>query len=95
MTWAQLVQNVAFNRAGGATTLANVCVALVSGSGTNPVPISQSHTTKATLAPCFVDNSADQSKRVQVSITFTDRIQAIFKTIPVTVTVKSVSRLEE
>jgi Flp pilus assembly protein TadG len=95
MNWAQLVQNVTLNRSGGATTLANICVALVSGSGTNPIPISQTHTTKSTLTPCFVDNSADQSKRVQVSVTFTDKIQAVFKTIPVTVTVKSVSRLEE
>ena len=94
-TWAQQVQHVAVSRAGGSITTANVCVALVEGPGTAPVPLSQTHTTKSTLAPCYIDNSADQGKRVQVVITFTDKIQAIVTNVPVTVTAKSTSKLEQ
>ncbi len=94
-TWAQQVQKVAVSRSGGAATTSTVCVALVQGPGSAPVPLSLAHTTKATLSPCYVDESADIGKRVQVVITFTDRIQAIVTQIPVAVTVKSIAKLEQ
>ncbi len=94
-TWAQQVQNVAVSRAGGAVTASNVCVALVAGPGSAPVPLSLAHTTKSTLSPCYVDNSADSDNRVQVVITFNDRIQAIITDIPVSVTAKSTAKLEQ
>ncbi|WP_421120545.1 TadE/TadG family type IV pilus assembly protein [Aquihabitans daechungensis] len=93
-TWAQQVQNVAVSRSSGAVTAANVCVALVTGPGTAPTPLSQAHTTNSTLSPCFVDNSADTGKRVQIMMTFTDRIQGVVLTVPVTVNARSVSKLE-
>jgi len=93
-TWAQQVQNVAVSRSGGAVTATSVCVALVTGPGTAPVPLSQSHTTNPSLTPCFVDNSADTGKRVQVLMTFTDQIQVIVMNVPVNVTARSVSKLE-
>ncbi len=94
-TWAQQVQSVAVSRAGGAVTASGVCVALVEGPGSAPVPLSLAHTTRTSLSPCYVDNSADVGKRVQVVITFNDRIQAIITDIPVTVTAKSTSKLEQ
>jgi Flp pilus assembly protein TadG len=94
-TWAQQVQSVAVSRSGGTVTAANVCVALVQGPGSAPVPMTQSHTTKTSLTPCYVDNSADEGKRVQVVITFSDKIEAIVTTVPVNVTARSTSKLEQ
>lgn len=94
-TWAQQVQSVAVSRAGGAVDASTVCVALVEGPGSAPVPLSADHTTNSTLTPCYVDNSADTGQRVQVVIRFTDKIQAVVTNIPVNVTAKSTSRLEQ
>lgn len=94
-TWAQQVQSVAVSRAGGAVTASTVCVALVEGPGSAPVPLSLAHTTQPSLTPCYIDNSADSGKRVQVVITFSDRIQAIITNIPVNVTAKSTAKLEQ
>ena len=94
-TWAQQVRSVALSRSGGSASAANICVALVEGPGSAPVPLSAAHTTKSTLAPCYVDNSVDTGKRVQVAITFSDRIEAVVTRIPVTVTSRSTSKLEQ
>jgi Flp pilus assembly protein TadG len=94
-TWAKQVQSVAVSRAGGSVQAANVCVALVEGPGSAPVPLSLTHTTKSTLAPCYVDQSADTGKRVQVVISFTDKIEAVALQVPVTVTSRSTSKLEQ
>lgn len=93
-TWAQQVQSVAVSRANGVVKNANVCVALVQGSGTAPVSLSAAHTTKGDSAPCYVDNSADSGKRVQVVITFADEIQAVIVTVPVNINAKATSRFE-
>lgn len=93
-TWAEQVRSVAVSRSDGAVTAADVCVALVEGPGTAPVPLSAAHTTNATVTPCYVDQSADVGRRVQVVITFTDTIEAIITRIPVSVTARSVARLE-
>ena len=94
-SWAQQVRSVAVSRASGSVPAANVCVALVEGPGTAPVPLSLSHTTKSTLTPCYIDQSADTGKRVQVVITFTDKIEAVVTRVPVTVTSRSTSKHEQ
>jgi Flp pilus assembly protein TadG len=93
-TWAQQVRSVAVSRASGTVTASNVCVALVSGSGTAPTAISSAHTTKGGTLPCYADQSADTGRRVQVVITFSDEIQAVLTRIPVNVTAKATSKLE-
>ncbi|HWJ61133.1 MAG TPA: TadE family protein [Acidimicrobiales bacterium] len=94
-TWAQQVRTATVNRAEGSVSAADVCVALVEGPGTAPVPLSLNHTTNTTLTPCYVDKSTDTGKRVQVVITFTDRIQAVVTNVPVKVTARSTSKLEQ
>ncbi|MGN6693180.1 MAG: TadE/TadG family type IV pilus assembly protein [Aquihabitans sp.] len=94
-TWAQQVRYATVNRSEGAVVEADVCVALVEGPGSAPVPLSLAHTTNATLTPCYVDQSADTGKRVQVVITFSDKIQAVVTNIPVNVTARSTSKLEQ
>ena len=93
-TWAQQVQDVAVSRSNGVVTATNVCVALVQGPGSAPVSLSTTHTTKGGTAPCYVDNSADSGRRVQVLITFSDKIQAVITTVPVNITAKATSRFE-
>jgi hypothetical protein len=94
-TWAEQVRHVTLSRAGGSATEANICVALVEGPGSAPVPLSAAHTTKSTLTPCYVDNSADSGRRVQVVITFTDKIEAVITQVPVSATARSTSKLEQ
>ncbi len=93
-TWAQQVQSVAVSRSDGAVTASNVCVALVVGPGSNPVALSTAHTTNGSMNPCYIDQSADVGRRVQVVITFSDTIEAVLTNIPVNVTARSTSRLE-
>jgi Flp pilus assembly protein TadG len=82
LDWAHLVQSIVFARADGdLTPSAQVCVALVSGSGsdfTPPAAIDASHTTAGGTTGCYVDNSADTGKRVQVKITQPDELNAVF-----------------
>lgn len=92
--WAQQVQSVAVSRSSGVATNANVCVALVQGSGSAPVPLSAAHTTRSSLSPCYIDGSADTGRRVQVVITFDDEIQAVVTTIPVQIKARATSRFE-
>jgi Flp pilus assembly protein TadG len=78
MNWAGLVQSIAISRSDGLLTASTVCVALVSGSGDNPVAVDANHTTAGGTAPCYVDNSNDTGTRVQVSGTRSDGIQFVF-----------------
>ena len=94
MTWAQLVQSLAVQRAGGDVATANVCVALVSGVGTAPTAVDSSHTTAGGTAPCYVDNSADDGLRVQVSLTRPDQIQLMVSTISINLVSHATSRYE-
>jgi Flp pilus assembly protein TadG len=94
-TWAQHVRHIAVQRSDGAVTAANVCVALVEGPGNNPRPLSLSHTTRATLAPCYIDDSADIGRRVQVQITYNDQIDAALFRVPVNSTTRTTSKLEQ
>jgi Flp pilus assembly protein TadG len=94
-SWAQQVQNVAVSRAGGDVAVGDVCVALVEGSGAAPAAIDATHTTAGGTSPCYVDNSADEGERVQVQITFSDSIDAIFVNVPVNATLRSTARFEQ
>mgnify|MGYP001068982220 CR=1 FL=1 len=94
-TWAQQVRSATVARSEGSVSATDVCVALVEGPGSAPVPLSLAHTTNATLAPCYVDQSVDNGKRVQVVVRFSDRIEAVVTQVPVTVTARSTSKLEQ
>jgi Flp pilus assembly protein TadG len=94
LTWAQLVRAVTAERSAGTVTTANICVALVSGPGTAPVVADTSFTTAGGTSPCYVDNSSDTGKRVQVSISLPDKIDAAVATFPVTLNAQALSRFE-
>lgn len=94
MTWAQLVQAIAVQRAGGDVTSAGVCVALVEGSGSAPSAVDSAHTTAGSTAPCYVDNSADDGLRVQVSISRPDQIQLMVSTFDLNLVSRATARYE-
>lgn len=90
--WAQLVQAIAVERAGGDAVAGNVCVALVEGPGAAPVAIAASYTTAGGTNPCYVDNSASSTRRVQIKLIRNDKIQLFATTIPLTLTSKATAR---
>ncbi|MFN0027236.1 MAG: TadE/TadG family type IV pilus assembly protein [Acidimicrobiales bacterium] len=92
--WAQLVQAIAVERAGGDAATANVCVALVEGPGTAPVAIAASHTTAGGTNACYVDNSASSSRRVQIRVIRNDQIQLFATAIPLTLSSKATARAQ-
>ncbi len=94
LNWAQLVQAVTAERSAGAVDTSKVCVALVSGPGSAPVAVGSSFTTAGGTSPCYVDNSADTGKRVQVTIQLPDKIDAGVMSVPVTLNAQAVSRFE-
>jgi hypothetical protein len=94
-TWAQQVRELAVHRSDDGATASDICVALVEGPGSAPLPLSLSHTTKPTLAPCFIDDSVDVGKRVQVSITVGDRIEGGIISVPVVLSSEAISKLEQ
>jgi Flp pilus assembly protein TadG len=93
-TWAQLVRSLAVERSNGAVVPANVCVALVSGPGWAPVAVSNGHTTAGGVNPCYVDNSSDTDKRVQVSVSRSDRMEAVLFTMNLNLSSKATARFE-
>jgi Flp pilus assembly protein TadG len=93
-TWAQLVRSLAVQRSNGALVTGNVCVALVSGPGWAPVAVSSDHTTAGGLNPCYVDNSSDTDKRVQVGVTRTDRLEAVLFTMNLDLGSRATARFE-
>jgi Flp pilus assembly protein TadG len=93
-TWAQLVRSVTVSRSDGALAAGGVCVALVSGPGTAPVAIDADHTTAGGTSPCYVDGSADDGERVQVTVTRQDRVEAVFVSRGVTLRVQATARFE-
>lgn len=94
LTWAQLVQSVGVQRAGGEVDNAGVCVALVQGPGTSPVAVDSTYTTAGGTAACYVDNSADTAQRVQVRISRGDRIELFSATLPVMISSRATARAE-
>jgi Flp pilus assembly protein TadG len=95
LTWAQLVRNQAVQRSDGEVVASQVCVALVSGPGSAPVAVSSSHTTAGGTSACFVDNSADSGKRVQVVLQKPDKVEWLVATSNITITTRSVARYEQ
>jgi Flp pilus assembly protein TadG len=93
-TWAELVRSVGVSRSDGALATAGVCVALVSGPGSAPVAVDTAHTTAGGVAPCYVDGSADEGERVQVTVTRRDRIEAILIARDVNLAAKATARFE-
>ncbi len=93
-SWAQLVQSIAVERSNGTLDAAQVCAALVSGPGTDPVAYDSTHTTAGGTAPCFTDNSADTGYRVQVSVSRGDEILALFFAVHVNVGSSAVAKYE-
>jgi Flp pilus assembly protein TadG len=94
-TWAGLVQAIAVERSNGAVTALTVCAALVDGPGIAPVAIDSSHTTAGGTNPCFVDNSSDSGKRVQVRITRTDEMQAVLFNMDLNLNSTAIARYEQ
>ena len=95
LTWAELVRSLAVQRANGTIADANVCVALVSGPGWAPVAASSTHTTAGGVNPCYVDNSADTDKRVQVAVTRADKLEAVLFTMDLNLASRATARFEQ
>lgn len=93
--WAALVQAIAVQRSDGELTASGTCVALVSGSGTNPTPVSSDFTTDPGGKACFADGSADTGLRVQVKTTKPDSMEWFFGSTKVTLNSESVARYEQ
>jgi Flp pilus assembly protein TadG len=94
-TWAQLVQSVAVERSNGDLTTAGVCVALVSGPGNAPVATDSAHTTAGGTSACYVDNSADTAKRVQVTVSRPDTLEALVLTMNLTLHAEATAKYEQ
>ncbi len=93
--WAQLVQAIAVERANGDLAAAGVCVALVSGPGFAPVAIDADHSTAGGVNPCYVDNSSDAGKRVQVSVSRADRLEALMFNMNLQLNQRATARFEQ
>jgi len=94
MDWDELVQSVAVQRSNGAATV--VCAALVSGPGFAPVAVSPGHTTEANgLDPCYVDNSSDSNKRVQVLVKRQDQLEAVLFTMDLNLNSRATAQFEQ
>lgn len=93
--WAQLVQAVAADRLAGEVPASQICVALVSGPGSLPVPASSAHTTKSDGTACYNDSSNDTGQRVQVTMSRTDRMQTFFWSQNMTLSARVVARFEQ
>jgi Flp pilus assembly protein TadG len=100
--WAQLVQYVTAQRSDGALSASQICVALVGGSSgavyavdPNGVYTTGTNSTFPT-AGCFNDGSVDTGLRVHVSaVRSGDRIDLVFRSIPITVSSKGTARYEQ
>jgi Flp pilus assembly protein TadG len=94
-TWAQLVRSVTLQRSAGTLESANICVALVEGSGSAPVAVSAAHTTAGGTAACYADGSPDAGKRVQVVVTRQDQLEVLVFTRDLTLRARATARLEQ
>jgi Flp pilus assembly protein TadG len=94
-TWAQLVQSAVVARSQGLVSSGQVCVALVTGSGT-VVDGNPDFTTRSDGTSCYDDGGADGFPRVQVAITRTgDKVNTVFFQIPVTLSAQATARFEQ
>ena len=95
LSWTAVIQSVAVQQGGGDVSTAEVCVALVQGSGTSVAAVSSGFTTAGGTAPCFVDNSGDSGTRVQVKVQQVDQVQWILGSTNVTLAAKSTIKFEQ
>ncbi|MEX0766975.1 MAG: TadE/TadG family type IV pilus assembly protein [Microthrixaceae bacterium] len=93
LTWAQLVRAQTVANSAGTLTSDQVCVSLVSGSGSAPVAGDSTKTTSGSA--CFVDNSADTGKRVQVKVTRPAEFNVVFYSQTISLSSTAVSRYEQ
>jgi Flp pilus assembly protein TadG len=98
--WAQLVQAVTKDRGDGTLSTNQICVALVSGTGTVYTRTGGVYTTGTNstfpTAGCFNDGNADTGMRVHVSVSRGgDSINLLVKQIPLTLTSKATARYEQ
>ncbi|HEV8296326.1 MAG TPA: TadE/TadG family type IV pilus assembly protein, partial [Acidimicrobiales bacterium] len=78
LSWAGLVRDLAVKRSNGTLATADVCVALVEGSGsTIPLVSDSKYTTKTDGKGCYADNSPDTGPRVQVHVTRQDTLDVV------------------
>lgn len=95
LTWAQLVRSVVVQRSNGLASNSQVCVALVTGTGT-VVDANPDFTTNTDGTACYSDGGADAQPRVQVAVTRTgDKINAVFYQFPVTCSAQSTAKFEQ
>jgi Flp pilus assembly protein TadG len=93
-TWAELVRSIAVQRSTGTLTASGVCVALVSGPGSAPVPLDAAHTTNGDGSACYADNSADEGLRVQVSVTRGDVLDTVVFRKSLTLQARAIAQFE-
>ncbi len=98
--WAQLVQAVTQARSDGALSTAQICVALVSGTGSVYTRSGGVYTTGTNstfpTAGCFNDGNADTGMRVHVSVVRGgDKINLFVTSLPITLTSKQTARYEQ
>ena len=98
--WAQLVQYVTAQRSDGTLSTAQICVALVSGTGAvySHAGGVYSTGTNATFPTtgCFDDGNADQGARVHVAaVRGGDKINLVLGSIPVTLGSHGSARYEQ
>ena len=93
--WAQLVQAVAMDRLAGQVPASQICVALVSGPGSSPVPLDGTHTTSFGGSACYKDSSNDTGQRVQVTMTRTSRMEVLFWARDLALSARDVARFEQ
>lgn len=92
--WGGVVQQLVVDRSAGQLTLANVCVALVTGGSGSPV--TSSHTTRADGTACFNDGGGDSGYRVQVLVSRPDeKIDAFLVKFPVTLSSRATAKFEQ
>jgi hypothetical protein len=97
--WAQLVQYVTSQRSDGALATSQICVALVTDSGSyvHPGGVYSTGTNATFPTPgCFDDGNVESGARVHVSaVRGGDKINLIFSSIPVTVSSRGTARYEQ
>jgi Flp pilus assembly protein TadG len=95
-TWAALVRSLTVERANGDLQTSGVCVALVSGPGSAPVAVDANHTAGGgTNGRCYVDNSVDTGKRVQVSVQRQDTIEWMVSSSTVNLASQATAKFEQ
>lgn len=95
-TWAEQTRSVGVSRAGNGVVSADVCVALVEGSGAAPtVYLGSAHYSTNGTAPCYADGSADTGLRVQVRIAAAGELNGVFLRMPLDLTAQATAKYEK